>query len=161
MSAMATLEACNYFEVVSEVGNTWDQLKMIPSHDEEFGVTLFKKMFEIAPDEWNVFEFSAEDVENKSDKFLSFAKKYFRMLDMAVHLLGPDMEIVQEQMQELGVTHQRYGVKSLHYDIMGEALVFALSAILGEQRCTEETKDAWSKVYAFMTESMLEGAAAM
>ena len=119
---------------------------------------LFRRMFETAPDDWSTFSFTEDDVENKSDKFLEFAKRFVKMLDLSVHMLGPDMEIVQEQLYDLGAAHERYGVTPKHYELMGKALVYTLSTVLGRRSCTEATKDSWEKIYTFITATMMEGA---
>ena len=44
------------------------------------------RMFEIAPDEWGLFPWSKQDFETRDPKFLSFAKKFVKMFDTAVHM---------------------------------------------------------------------------
>lgn len=40
---MDFLESPHAFEVVSEVLETWDNVKMVPNYDEMLGFILFKK----------------------------------------------------------------------------------------------------------------------
>ena len=115
-------------------------------------------MFEIAPDEWKTFAFTQEDVEKKTEKFVVFARRFVRMSDMAVDMLGPDMDILSEQLADLGVAHKHYGVFQLHYDLMGKSLVHTLSVILSRHSCTDASNDAWGKVFKFMSTAMLHGA---
>ena len=158
MDALAFFDDECYFGIVSEVSESWDKVKRIDSYEEFFGSILFKRMYEIAPDAWAPFSFTAEDVENKNEKFIVFAKRFVRMLDLAVHMLGPDMDIVAEQLMDLGPTHQRYGVTQKHYDLMGQALVFTLEKVLSARNCTPATKHSWTKTFSFMAAAMLNGA---
>ena len=149
------------FETVSEVTDSWDKLKRIPTYEEVFGVQLYERMFEIAPDAWGgIFQWTKEDFENKDPKAMKFVVNFVKMLDQAVHLLGPDMEIVQEQLFELGKSHTRYGVTPKHFELMGKALVETLQKVVGRRSFTDKTNNAWKEMYAFMSSTMIEGAAA-
>jgi len=153
----STMDACAYFETVSEVYDSWERVKRVENYQETVGIALFDKMFMLAPDEeWGMFTWNREDFQNKDEKFMTFAKKFVRMLDMAIDMLGPDMEIVEEQMYELGGAHQRYGVLPVHFDIMGRALALVLADLLGD-RFTATTKSSWKSVYGFMSTTMIQG----
>ncbi|CAB9507230.1 Globin [Seminavis robusta] len=153
------MDGVSYFETVSEVGQSWDKVKRIPTYDEMFGVALFEQMYEIAPDAWGIFPWSAEDMNNKDEKFLQFAKKFVRMLDVAVDMLGPDMDVVEGQLYDLGSFHKRYGVTPKHYDLMGKSLVQTLKKVLGRRSFTDKTDKAWREVYSFMSMTMIQGSA--
>lgn len=73
-------DTLSYFEIVSEVSESWDRVKRIPTYDDLVGFTLFQKMFELAPDTWEMLPFSKDDFESKDEKFLVFAKQFVRML---------------------------------------------------------------------------------
>jgi len=103
-------------------------------------------MFEIAPDAWSCYSFNKKDVEEKSEKVLVFAARFVRMLDMAVEMLGPDMDIVAEQLAEIGALHKQYGVSARQYDLMDQALTHTLGTLLPPELYTETTKNAWDKV---------------
>ncbi|CAB9507241.1 expressed unknown protein [Seminavis robusta] len=158
MDALAFFDGECYFGIVSEVSESWDRVKMIESYDEMFGATLFKCMYDIAPDAWTPFAFTADDVEQKNEKFMVFAKRFVRMLDLAVHMLGPDMDIVAEEMMDLGPAHARYGVTARHFELMGQALGHTLEKVLSSRDCTPSTKHSWEKIFSFMSAYMLEGA---
>ena len=116
-------------------------------------------MFEIAPDEWSTFYFTREDVERKTNKFISFSIRFVRMLDMSVDMLGHDMDIMAEQLSNLGVTHKNFGVSQKHYDLMGKALTHGLGSILCKSAFNESTKKAWETIFEFMSAMMVTGAA--
>jgi len=118
-------------------------------------------MFELAPDEWNVFSWGPEDFQNKTPVFLEYSKTFVRMLDMAIDMLGPDMEIVEDELYQLGTMHKRYGVTPRKFELMGQALVDTLQKILGKRSFTDRTGEAWNEIYGFMSMTMIQGAASM
>ena len=117
------------------------------------------RMYEIAPDAWGIFPWSSEEMSNKDEKFISFAKKFVRMLDVAVDMLGPDMDVVESQLYDLGTFHKRYGVTPKHYELMGQALVQTLKKVLGRRSFTDRTDKAWKDTFDFMSMTMIQGAA--
>ncbi|CAB9517767.1 bacterial hemoglobin [Seminavis robusta] len=147
----------SYFDTVSEVFESWDTIKRIPDYEEVVGLALFDKMFESAPDAWGIFRWRKEDFAKKDPQCVAFAKKFVRMLDLAVHMLGPEMDIVEQQMYDLGKQHQRYGVMPKHFFSMGKALESTLANILGRD-FTYKTREAWKDVFHFMSTSMIMGA---
>lgn len=148
----------SFFEIVSEVGESFDKVKRIPTYEDVLGLELFAKMFELEPDEWGMLPFSKEDFEAKDEKVLAHARLFVKMLDLAVHMLGPDLEIVEEQMMDLGQMHGRYGVKKEHYAIMGKALDSALQKVLGKRSYTKRAQESWVFIFKFMTDAMMKGA---
>lgn len=152
------MDSCVYYETVSEVFDTWESVKRIENYEERVGVALFNRMFDVAPDDCSIFPWTKEHFQKKDPKFLAFATKFIRMIDMAVDMLGPDMDIVEEQMYGLGVAHKRYGVTPKHFDIMGKALEHTFQGILGN-KFTPSNKKAWKSVYSFMSSTMIQGAA--
>ena len=127
-------------------------------YEEKVGTLLFDRMFEVSPDEWEgVLPWKQQDFKNKSPRFLAFAKKFVRMLDLAVHILGPDMEIAEEQMFELGASHAKYGVQPKHYDVMGDSLEYALQGLLGSD-FKPSIKQAWRDTFRFWSIAMIKGA---
>lgn len=69
------------------------------------------------------------------------------------------MEVVEEQLYELGRSHQRYGVTPKHFDLMGKALIQTLKKILGSKAFTETAEKSWKEIYSFMSMTMIQGAA--
>ena len=59
--------------------------------------------------------------------------------------------------RSLGARHRGYGVRSAHYRLMGEALLAALAAALGEG-WTADVEEAWGLAYNLTAETMMIGA---
>ena len=57
----------------------------------------------------------------------------------------------------LGLRHQRRGVHAGDYAFVGEALMAATAAVVGDG-WTGEAEAAWRRMYALIAEAMLEGA---
>ncbi|CAB9517765.1 Involved in oxygen transport in the brain. Hexacoordinate globin [Seminavis robusta] len=151
------MDCGSYFQTVSQVYESWEIIKRIPKYEEIVGMALFDRMFQIAPEDWSLFPWTREDFKQKNPKFLAFAAKFVRMLDLAVHMLGPDMEVVEEQMYDLGRSHKNYGVLPRHFDLMGQSLLYTLQGLLGS-KFTPNTQKAWKNVYGFWSSTMIQGA---
>jgi hypothetical protein len=89
----------------------------------------------------------------KSKRFLMHATYLIQMLDTALNMLGPDIELLTEIMLELGQKHVRYGVKADMFPIMGEALVYTLEHTL-KGNFTEPIRDAWIETYDALSQDM-------
>ena len=77
------------------------------------------------------------------------------MLDTALNMLGPDIELLTEIMEELGEKHIRYGVKAEMFGVMGEALIHTLDAILGDD-FTDQVREAWETTYRELSADMIK-----
>lgn len=77
-----------------------------------------------------------------------------QMLDTALNMLGPDIELLSEIMAELGAKHKRYGVKAEMFVFMGESLILMLEKLLGNQ-FTEATREAWKETYGELSNDMI------
>ena len=70
----------------------------------------------------------------------------------------PRLDELLAHTRALGARHVDYGVRVADYQTVGEALVAALAAILGDSFDTQ-TREAWLIAYNLVAETMLEGAA--
>jgi methyl-accepting chemotaxis protein len=77
-----------------------------------------------------------------------------QMIDTALNMLGPDIELLTEIMHELGLKHVRYGVKPEMFPIMGEALIHTLETTLKDD-FTEPVKEAWVEIYSALSQDMI------
>ena len=77
------------------------------------------------------------------------------MIDKALGMLGPDIELLTEILLELGQKHVNYGVKPEYFPSMGRALIFAIQEQLGEDEFNAEIKDSWVEVYGALSYDMI------
>ena len=90
--------------------------------------------------------------------FVKHAVGVVRMLDAAVNMLGPDLDLVASVLEGLGARHVAYGVIPDHYPIVGQALLATLEAALGKDGWTEDVKMGWTTIFSFVSSTMIKGA---
>ena len=71
----------------------------------------------------------------------------------------PRLDELLAHTRALGARHVGYGVRTADYRTLGDALLAALAAILGDS-FDAPTREAWTLAYNLVAETMLEGAAA-
>jgi hemoglobin-like flavoprotein len=71
----------------------------------------------------------------------------------------PRLDELLSHTRALGARHVGYGVRTADYQTLGDALLAALAAILGDS-FDAPTRAAWALAYNLVAETMLEGAAA-
>lgn len=91
----------------------------------------------------------------KSTRFVKHAKYFIQMIDKALSMLGPDIEILTEILLELGEKHVRYGVKPEYFPSMGRALIDTVQETLGEKDFTSDVKADWVEVYGALSYDMI------
>ena len=105
-----------------------------------------------------IFGFDVEaDVSTelaKSPRFTKHARYFIQMIDKALGMLGPDIELLTEILLDLGAKHVGYGVKPEYFPSMGRALIHAVKETLGD-KFSDETKDAWVEVYGALSYDMI------
>jgi hypothetical protein len=123
-----------------------------------FLMLLSKSFFDLEPRAAKVFSFG-KDVELnedffKSPRLVNHAKHYISMVDRALDLLGPDIELLTEILLDLGRSHSRFGVEASFYPPMGQALIRTMEEMLGDTY-TPAIKDAWVKCYQALAYDMI------
>lgn len=99
---------------ISQVMDTWEQLRRVKNYEEVAGVRLFQKLFVKSPQTKILFGFPINvDVSDPEvlggRRFIMHAAYLIQMLDTALNMLGPDIELLTEIMLDLGSKHVRYG----------------------------------------------------
>mmetsp|Transcript_45789 Transcript_45789/g.110985 ORF Transcript_45789/g.110985 Transcript_45789/m.110985 type:complete len:160 (+) Transcript_45789:141-620(+) len=146
------------YSTVSNVIDSWEEVRRLKDYEQIVGVTLFTKLFELEPEAKAIFGFEVDaDVAeelSKSPRFTKHAKYFIQMIDKALGMLGPDIELLTEILLDLGHKHVGYGVKPEYFPSMGRALIYAVKENLGE-KFNDETKDAWIEVYGALSYDMI------
>lgn len=138
---------------------SWEQLKRTKDYEANAGKILFQELFTKCPQAKPLFGFPIDiDPSSKellaSRRFKMHAVYMIQMLDTALNMLGPDIELLTEIMQELGIKHVRYGVKPEMFGIMGEALLKTLEETIGAD-FNDAVRDAWKETYAELSQDMI------
>jgi hemoglobin-like flavoprotein len=132
-------------EQISLVQSSFERVgAQLPALTTRFYEELFRRDPALRP------LFTTDMTEQK----VRFATK----LSEIVHTL-PRLDDLLTHTRALGARHAGYGVKVADYQTVGDSLLAALSAVLGESM-DDRTRQAWARAYNLVSEIMLEGAAA-
>lgn len=108
---------------------------------------FYDRLFQIAPEARDLFPV---DLSNQKGKLLS-------VLSGAVLSLHK-VDAVIPVLKDLGRRHVSYGIEAEHYTQAGEALLWSLARILGDD-FTPAAKAAWTAAYTLLSDVMLAAAA--
>jgi hemoglobin-like flavoprotein len=139
--------------------DSWESLRQLKNYEEEAGKMLFVRLFTKCPQAKVVFGFPMDADPTSSEltsskRFKMHSSYFIQMLDTALNMLGPDIELLTEIMLELGEKHVRYGVKPEMFPIMGDTLIATLEAAL-DSGLSETTKAAWTETYSALASDMI------
>jgi hemoglobin-like flavoprotein len=84
--------------------------------------------------------------------------KFAQKLTEIVHSM-PRLDELLVHTRALGARHVGYGVRAADYQTVGDSLIAAIAAVLGEE-FDAPTREAWMLAFNLVAETMLEGAAA-
>lgn len=129
---------------VDLVQSSFAKIKPIAGQAAEL---FYNRLFELEPSFRSLFK---EDMKEQERKLMA-------TLAIAVEGLRQPNKIVPV-VQKLGRGHAGFGVKAEDYEVVGEALIWALAQGLGEDFTTPVRK-AWEEAYTFLSEIMKEAAA--
>ncbi|GKY91015.1 hypothetical protein MPSEU_000074300 [Mayamaea pseudoterrestris] len=143
------------YEDVMNVVTSWDLLKAQPNFRETAGELIFVRIFEFDTDLMKLFKFDKADVRANA-KFRAHADSMVDMMDMAVSLLGPDLDPLAEDLLDLGKRHIAYGVQMEYLPIMERAVLHAMEEML-QKNFTSKDRKSWELVFHFMITNMIKG----
>lgn len=110
------------------------------------GELLSERMLELEPATRMLFRGSQEKM----------GIQLIEMMGMMVDALG-NPEAVAMPLRELGHVHRaHHGVSARDFAVVGQALLWTLNRLLGEQSFSPEVREAWKQAYALITGIMLE-----
>ncbi len=124
---------------------TWG--KVVPIADTAAAM-FYDRLFEIDPTLRRLF--GGTDMAGQREKLVEALSLVLENLD--------DLEALVPTLEDLGCRHVAYGVKTGHYETVGEALLWTLEQGLGET-WSPTAADAWALAYGFVAGAMQRGAA--
>eukprot|EP01083_Nonionella_stella_P132975 404336_1 len=148
------------YTTTSYVLDSWEEVRRVKIFEQEVGTILFQSLFKKAPQAKVLFGFPIDiDTDSHelltSKRFLMHASYLVQMLDTALNMIGPDIDLLTEIMLELGAKHVRFGVKADMFPVMGESIIAALRVNLKE-KFTEEIEDAWTETFRELSGDMIQ-----
>jgi hypothetical protein len=156
------------FDAVNDVQESWEQVKEVlklKSGNKDIRGLLSKtmrpKLMELSMQE------PLSNVSNHDDDLLNDARTFdplldlkpqifFGMLDTTLVKLGPNNDMLEATLKELGAKHQDFGVTAHDYELLGKALCFTLAAHM-ESKWNDDLEASWKSVYMFLSETMKAG----
>jgi hemoglobin-like flavoprotein len=133
---------------------TPEQISLVQSSFERLGAQLpvmaarfYEELFRRDPGLRSLF---ASDLTEQEARFAEKLTEIVRAIPRLDELLG--------HTRALGARHAGYGVRAADYQTVGNALLAALAAVLGDG-FDGPTREAWGLAFNLMAETMLEGAA--
>ncbi|KAL7569411.1 hypothetical protein ACA910_009598 [Epithemia clementina (nom. ined.)] len=134
------------YEQIATVLETWDAARFgSKDFDNEFGMVALERMFELQPRAKKVFGYDKGDDVGKAHASIH-ATAFAGLFDSVFQMLGPDLEFIEDILQQVGRKHKKMGVNPSFFPFMGQALIFAVEKYLGKQLTTEQ-RVAWEEVY--------------
>ncbi len=129
-------------EQINIVKRTWKIVMLIdPSI---IGDAFYTKLFNDQPAIRRLFP---EDME----------KQYLKLVDMLTYIVTrlDRLDEAVEEIAAMAARHVDYGVKAVHYDLVGVALLWTLHVALKDE-WNDEVQQAWSDCYKLLSEAMLD-----
>jgi len=150
------------------VERSWERVQALGTF--AVGEMLYRHTFVIDPDVMELFpaevRFKYRDWtadEGGSDESNLYESPALRKLfSKFVNAIGctvaglHDFARLVPMLTQLGARHANYGLNEGHWPILGKALMYTLRDCLGDE-FTSEVEAAWSMVYGFMSNIMIEG----
>ena len=149
------------FKHVSNVVESWEVIRRIPNFESVAGELLLRKMFEIDEAFRVQFGFNKDTDANdpaiyQDKKFVMHGVALVIAVDKAIDFLGPDLEPLEMELEELGRRHIHMGAKPEYWPLVGDALFHTLGAALGE-KFDSKLQKSWTVVYHFLAYYMIRG----
>lgn len=130
-----------------EIATVQESFDKIPDKTKQkLTRVLYDRLFELRPELRKIFK---KDIREQRKKML----KVMAYIIDNLH----DAEVVGPCMKELAIRHVHYGVKQEDYKPFGEALIFAVSAALGND-FKNSTRNAWINTYQTLSQIMIDSA---
>jgi len=108
------------------------------------GHLFYTRLFEAHPEVKHLFK---SPVPEQSKKLLYMISYVIARLDK--------LEDIMEDVQRLAQRHVRYGVKEMHYEMVGAALIWTLQKGLADT-WNKELEEAWITCYRLLSSAMID-----
>lgn len=120
---------------------------------------LFFSMFELQPDAKALFDHMEGEDIRKNPRFKAHAISLVDTIDQAIACLGPDLDVLKQDLKDLGRRHFSFGVDSGYLPIMERSVLHAIEE-LTNGNLTDEDRKAWKALFTFILDCMMEGMSA-
>jgi Globin len=139
------------YRMVSTVIESWDRkIKNIPDWSHAVGDRFLRHAFRIDPNTIPVFGLPSDTKWDDAslsvdEEFVQKGAKLIKAIDMAVSFLGPDLDLLKNELYRLGWQHIAMKALPSHWPIVGEALLSSFEdCMIGG--LLDEEREAWITV---------------
>ena len=138
-------------EQIKHVSESWELIK--ESGSEKVGLIVFKRLFEKAPETFNLFG-SFKDITDWEN-----SRAYHHHCRTVVNLLGyfvkvlSNEELVERNADYMGMRHCYFKISPRHFEILGQELIKTFEEMLGD-KFTPQAKEAWIVTYTIISTSI-------
>jgi len=154
-------------QMKTAVEQSWERVEAFGA--AVVGEMLYRHTFALAPQAMALFpphvrakyhDWTSDEVCDESDIYNSPAMK--KLFSKIVNTVGcavtglHDPKTLVPMLLQLGARHINYGTDEEHWPIVGQALQLTLRDALGGAY-TKEVEDAWSMMYTFLSQIIIEG----
>jgi len=115
----------------------------VSANKDDAATVFYARLFTTAPQLRAMFQADLDEQKQKLMQSLAQIVDFYR--------IGTDPE---RYLGRLGRVHGDYGVQQSHFEAVGDALIFTLAQILGED-FTPEIRSAWIAAYTEVSATML------
>jgi len=139
-------------EVESKIIRSWELVRKVGL--DPVGKLLFQNIFSIAPEALKLYSFKQLPNMMETDEMKGHYTKLLTYIDKVVESIQNDQKDIVPILRALGKRHVEYEVIQEHYNVVGKALIQALTVSLKEQ-FTPDIQEAWSTLFLQITNSMV------
>uniref|UniRef100_A0A7S0BB47 Globin domain-containing protein n=1 Tax=Pyrodinium bahamense TaxID=73915 RepID=A0A7S0BB47_9DINO len=154
-------------EMKTAVERSWERVQALGTFT--VGELLYRHTFDLAPEVMDLFppevrlkyrDWTADEGIDESNVYESPALR--KLFSKFVNAIGctvaglHDFSRLVPMLRQLGSRHINYGVREQYWPILGKALIYTLRECLRDS-FTSEVEAAWTMVYGFMSNIMIEG----
>lgn len=171
------------YSTVSNVIDSWERIRKIENYEQVVGIQLLQKFLTLQPNAKQALGFpknldattslqtteeipktiyidgpqTMEDNSRLAKQSADFVKFFLHLIGTVVDMLGPDMDIFESILLDLGQRNVRYGVQPEFYVSLGQALMEVLSENLTPEEFSPKVKADWVEVYAGVSHIIIAG----
>lgn len=129
-----------------QIRKVQENLAEVQRRRSDAGAVFYDRLFEIAPEVKPMFKGDRAEQE----------RKLMKTLAVAVGALN-DTPALTGVLLDLGRRHRGFGVRDEHYGPVGQALVWTLATVLGDD-FDKEAEEAWTALYGSVRDVMTSAA---
>mmetsp|Transcript_4965 Transcript_4965/g.6460 ORF Transcript_4965/g.6460 Transcript_4965/m.6460 type:complete len:153 (-) Transcript_4965:104-562(-) len=143
------------YEQLAVVLETWDAARYVSKDfDNDFGMVALEQLFVLQPRAKKVFGYDKGEEVGKASASVH-ASAFAGLFDSVFQMLGPDLEFIEEILEQVGRKHKTMGVNPSFFPFMGQAIMHAIEQFTGKP-LTDVQRGAWEEVYESISDEIVK-----